>query len=271
MAKIAAESRDLFNSKIQPYKDAVKKTFEKEKSILDLMTKDNSGVGYKKLLLAEDMMYVTTLQLTINNLSVEILSTKNTDALNEGRKALYKAIIYLEEIVTNMLDVPFSDYSDKLSEISNIPLEKRYFIIRKLGLAVRLIMDAFGDNTKWRWSFVELQGRFATVAKNLIDLKAATKDYFDPRSPDYDNTVYYIRLIKKLLSQSADKYRDRYELSTRRIDDFRLGINYLLALRRICILFNENEEAAEIKKKALVWKDKMESDQKEQEQQEHRR
>jgi hypothetical protein len=262
MAKIAVESRELFNSKIKPYKDLVQKSFDKEKSILDLIVKDTSGIAYKKLLLAEEMMYVTTLQLIINNLSVEILGTKNTDSLNEGRKALYKAIIYLEEIVTNQIDVPYSEYEAKVAEISNTPLEKRYFIVRKLGLAIRLILDAYGDNTKWKWSFVELQGRFATVAKNLVDLKSACKDFFDPRSPDYDNTVYYIRLIKKLLSESADGYRERYELSTRRIDDIRLAINYLLALRRINMLLNEKDEAEDIKKKALVWKDKMDSDQK---------
>src|SRR5574344_1602414 len=124
MAKIAVESRELFNSKIKPYKDLVPKSFDKEKSILDLIVKDTSGIAYKKLLLAEEMMYVTTLQLIINNLSVEILGTKNTDALNEGRKALYKAIIYLEEIVTNQIDVPFSEYEAKVAEISNTPLEK---------------------------------------------------------------------------------------------------------------------------------------------------
>ena len=200
--------------------------------------------------------------LNINNLSVELISTKNTDALNEGRKALYKAVIYFEEIVTNFVDAPYSDYEKNVAEIENTPLDKRYFTIRKLGLAIRLIMDAYGENTKWKWGFIELQGRFATVAKNMLNMKTAMKDYFDPRSPDYDITVYYIRLIKKLLSKSADGYRDKYELSTRRIDDMRLAINYLMALRRICILTTEQAEAEELKKKIVVWKEKLEKDQK---------
>lgn len=262
MAKIAVESRELFMSKMQPYKDAVLKSFEKEKSILDLVEKDTSGVAYKKILLVEEMMYVATLYMTINNLSVEILSSKNTDSLNEARKALYKAVIYLEDIVSNAVDAAYSEYEDKVAQISNIPLEKRFLITRKMGLAIRLLMDAYGDNTKWKWAFVELQGRFSAAAKNMIDLKTAVRDYYDPRSPDFDNTVFYIRLVKKLLGQSADRYRDRYELSTRRIDDMRLGINFLLALRRIHMLLQEKDEAEEIKKKALVWRDKMEADQK---------
>ena len=262
MGKIAAESRELFEKKMQPYKELVNQSFEKEKNLLSLITKDNTGVGYKKILLCEEMIYIASLYMTINNLSVTLLETKNTDSLNEARKILYKAIIYLEEVVSSFVDAPFADYEEKGAEIANVPFEKRFFLARKLGLAIRLLIDAYGDNTKWRWAFVELQGRYATVAKNMIDMKQASKDYFNPRSPDFDNTVFYLRLIKKLLNESATNYRDRYELSTKRIDDIRLAINYLLALRRINIMLNEKDQAEELKKKILVWKNKMETDQK---------
>ncbi len=262
MAKITAESREEFNKKQKTYKELIDKSFEKEKNILSLIEKDSSGIAYKKLLLSEEMMYVTTLYLAINSLSVHLLGVNNTDALNEARKTLYKSIIYLEEIVTNMIDAPFSEYEDKVNEISNTPLEKRYYLIRKLGLAITMVIDAYGDNTKWKWSFVELEGRYATVAKNLLNMKQAVKTYFEPRDPDYDNTVYYIRLIKKLFDKSATDYRDKYELSTKRVDDIRLAINYLTGLRRLDLLIGDKDEAEEIKKKAIVWKTKMETDQK---------
>jgi len=240
MAKIANESRELLASKSEPYKNEINKLLDKEKNILNLIAKDSSGVAYKRLLLAEDMIYISTIYMTINNLSVEIILAKNTDALNEARKTLYKAIIYLEEIVTNIIDAPFSEYEDKLQQISNIPLEKRYFIVRKLGLAIRLLMDAYGENTKWKWAFVELNGRFAVVAKNMLDMKVVSKTYFDPRSQDYDTTIYFVRLVRKLIAQSADQYRDRYELATRRIDDMRNALLFLSAQRRFCIILNEN-------------------------------
>jgi len=41
-----------------------------------------------------------------------------------------------------------------------------------------------------------------------------------------------------------------------------MGINFNLALRRLCITLGMTEEAEEVKKKALVWNAKMESDQK---------
>jgi len=262
MAKITAEERELYNKKIEPYQERIQKSLEKEKSIQELIQKDSSGVAYKKLLLCDEMIYISTLYMMMNSLALKILEVKNNDALNDARKSLYKAIIYLEEIVSNVVDVPYSELDDKLAEISNTPLEKRYYQIRKLGLAIRMLTDAFGDNSKWKWSFVELEGRFAVVAKNMIDMKQAAKDYFDPRSPDYDTTVYCLRLIRKLLDKSASAYRDRYELSTRRLDDIRMAINFLLAQRRLCIATGIVEDADDIRKKAIVWKDKMEADHK---------
>lgn len=266
MAKITAESRELFEKKSATYKEIIKNIFTQEREMLALIQKESVGEEYKKLILAEEMIYAVSVYLVINTLSVEILGVKNEEALNEGRKTLYKSIIYLEDIVSNLIDSTSADLEDRLAKIENTPLEKRYYLVRKLGLAINLIIDAYGENTKWKWSFIELQGRFTTVSKNLLNMTIASKDYFDGRAPDHDNTFYYIRMLKKLLVKSSDGYRDRYELSTRRSDDMRLGINYLLAYRRLLIVLGDRDEAEDIKKKAQVWKEKMEADSKKQKQ-----
>ena len=260
MAKITAEDRELFNKKAEPYRELINNILQNEKEILTLIERESFGNSYKKLILCEEMIYIATIQVLINNLSLQILDTKNTDALNDGRKMLYKAIIYLEECVTPLIDAPFTEYADRVAEIANMPIEKRFYLVRKLGLAIQLIIDGFGDNTKWKWAFVELQGRYAVVAKNLIDLKQASRDYFDPRSLDYDTTVMYIKLVKKLLAQAGEKYRDRYELSTHRFDDMRIAIALVLALRRLCVIINDIDESEELKKKAAVWSDRLEKD-----------
>jgi len=73
----------------------------------------------------------------------------------------------------------------------------------------------------------------------------------DPRAPDYEVTIYHLRTIKRLLSQAADRYREKYELSTNRIDDFKLAINFLGALRRIHVLLSERDEAETVKKNTI--------------------
>ena len=262
MAKVSEEARLHFQETIQPYKDKITATLEKEKTMLNGMHEGDMDLENKKLLLCDDMIYVASLFMAQNSMSWKLMEVKNNDALNDARKILYKAIIYLEEIVTDTIDIPYSDLIPYHERIQNVTIARRYTLIRKLGLAISMLKDAFGDNSKWKWSFVELEGRFTTVAKNLIDMKGAVKDYFDPRAEKYETTVLYIRMIIKLLNESATAYRDKYELSTRRIDDMRNGIKYLLALRKLYNAISDSTNSEEIKKKALVWKDKMDADHK---------
>ena len=262
MSRVKTENRELCEIKCESYKKMISEAFEREKEVLASIEKNPAGMAYKKLNLCDEMIGCATYYIQINNLTVELVNTKDNEALNNARKMLYKAIIYLEEIVSNVIDATQTDMEPKLATISEAPVEKRFNLVRKLGLAISLLIDAFGDNSKWKESFVELQGRFATVTKNLLDLKKASKDYFDPNSPDYDNSVLYIRLIRKLYDQSATAYRDRYELATHRIDDMRNAILFLSGGRRVAIALGESEDAEEIKKKAGVWKQKVEADQK---------
>lgn len=260
MAKVTESARQDYGEQVATYQQQIDALLIREKTVVKMIDKDPNGAAYKRLMLADETLFLTTLYMAKHYLSITLLGVKNEDALNDARKTIYKTVIYLEEVVSNYIDAPFSDYEDKIAEIRNLPQSKRYYLIRKIGLSIRLVMDAYGDNTKWRWTFVELEARFAAVAKNILDLKTASKDGLDPHSPDYDDTVYHLRLVKKLFQQSADRYREKYELSTGRIDDFRVAINYLLALRRIHIILNERNEAEEIKKKVDIWKEKMEKD-----------
>lgn len=262
MPKAAEERNEKYEAQMASYQEQIDAVSRKEKRVLDSIAQNPAAAALKRILLADEMLYVVSLYLARHTLSVSVLRTKNEDALNDARKTLYKAVIYLEETVSDFVDAPYADYADKVDQLGSFPEAQRYYLVRKLGLAIRMVEDAYGDNTKWRWTFVELEARFATVAKNIIDLKKASKEGLDPHAPDYDVTVYHLRLVKKLLAQAADRYREKYELSTGRIDDFRLGIQYLLALRRIHLLLNEREDAEESKRKAEIWNQKMEKDHK---------
>jgi len=261
MAKISSEDRHQYAEKIKVYKENADAILLREKNILAILKNDDNGAAFKRLSLADEMLNLASNYIVMSGISHAILGVKTEDNLNEARKSLYKSIIYLEEVVTPYIDVPYSDYEDKLAEIESFDSVKRYALVRKLGLAIRMVEDAYGDNTKWKWAFVELEGRFAAVAKNMFNLKNAVSNT-DPRSPEYEVTVYFLRTVKKLLTQAADRYREKYELSTNRIDDFKQAINFLGALRRIHVLLAERDEAEMVKKKLDIWSTKLESDQK---------
>ena len=256
------EKRTEFSDRCKPIKAQIKAVLDKEKAQNAEIKANSDGAEIKKLALADMMLSLSSLYMAQNTLSVNILNFKNNDALNDARKIIYKALIYVEDVVSNFVDCPYADLEPRLATIASIPIKQRYYLVRKFGLTIKLLADAFGDNSKWKWTFVEIRGRFVVIAKNLLDMKQAAKDNFDPNSPDYETSVLYIRLIRKLLDDSAMDYRDKYELGSRRADDMKQAVNLLIAARRVAMALSDNEASEEIKKKAVVWKNKLDADMK---------
>jgi hypothetical protein len=264
MARVSNEDRHQYFEKIKPYKAAIQALLKRDELARQTLKSNDEGAGLKRLVLAEEMIALTANYIILNGISQSMLKMRNEEALNDGRKSLYKAVICLEETVSPLLDAPFSDYEERLAEIESVDARRRYFIVRKMGLVIQLLENAYGDNSKWKWAFVELEGRFAIVVKNIMNLKTAVAGT-DPSSPDYEPTMFHLRLIKKLLLQASDRYREKYELSTNRIDDFKMGIHFLNSLRRISALLGERETAETLKKKVDIWTTKLEMDMKKQE------
>jgi hypothetical protein len=235
-----------------------------EKDLLQETKKNLTDAPLRKLTLVDEMLNLASNYLAVNGVSHAVLKVKNEEALNDARKSLYKAVIYFEEVVSNAIDAPFSDYEDKLAEIESFDQNQRYSLVRKIGFAIDLLEQAYGDNSKWRWTFVELEGRFAATAKNILNLRNVYVN-MSPQSQYYDSTVYHLRLTKKLLTQAADRYREKYELNTGAMHDFKTGIAFLSALRRIHIILSEAEDAESVKKKLTIWKTKLDADIKKQE------
>jgi hypothetical protein len=259
MSKISNQDRIQYREKTEIYRALIESGLANEKEILGTINRNPERGGLKLVDLAGAMLDLSSYYLVLNGISQSVLKIKNEEALNEARKSVYKSVIYLEQVVGVLLDAPYAEYEEKLERIAALDARRRYFLVRKMGLAVKLLESAYGENTKWKWAFVELEGRCATVAKNIIDLRNAVSNT-DPRSPNYAPTVYHLRLVEKLLMQAADRYRERYELSTNRLSDFQTGIDFLSALRRLCQILGDREKAWDIKRKLGIWEAKLKTD-----------
>jgi hypothetical protein len=246
------------------YRASVESILKQEQDALMLLKNNVPGSALRRMELADSMLNLASNYIVMDGVVRSVLKLGNEEALNESRKTLYKSIIYLEEVVSNYIDAPYSDYEGKLAEIESVSPAQRYLLVRKMGLAINLLESAYGDNTKWRWTFVDMEGRYAAVAKNIINLKDVMVNS-DFNSEHYEPTVRHLRLAKKLLSQAADRFREKYELSTNRIDDFKMGISFLSALRRVDILTNDQAEAVATKKKLDIWNVKLATDTEKQE------
>jgi hypothetical protein len=261
MSKMNIAKRKQYLKKIQPYHGSIDRLLKKEEEILGAVNEDPEKCALKRVALVEIMLNLASNYFVVNGVSQSILKTRNDDALNEGRKAVYKSVIYLEDTVSNLVDAAFSEYEEKLAGLESLGAARRYDLVRKMGLTVRLLEDAYGDNTRWRWSFVELEGRYAAVTKNLLDLKKAAANW-DPRSPDYRPITQHFRLSRRLLMQAADRYREKYELMTHNPEDFKTGILFLSALQRFLAQMSEREELETVRKKYTIWNAKLEADMK---------
>jgi len=265
VGKISAEAKKRYFERVKEYKAVIDQIQQREADVIRTLKSDDKAADYKRLALANDSLDLVSYHILMNSLSVTLLGVKNEAFLNDARKGCYKSIIYLEEAVTPFIDVPFSDYEEHLARIEKVKDEARYKLVRKLGYSIQAVTDEFGENSKWKWSFVELEGRYATVTKNLLNLKTLVSG-MDPRVEGYPVRVAHLNLAKRLLQQAADRYRQKYELSTLRVDDFKLAISYLSALRRLHIVLGESEDSDGLRKKIEIWKTKMETDSRKREQ-----
>jgi len=261
MGKITQQARKNYSDLILEYKKIMDEITKNENSFnADLKSgKITDKVEYRKIEMADNVLNLSSYFILLNTLSSTLLGVKNENFLNEARKAVYRSLIYFESVVTDDIDIPFSELSDFISKISDLSDSRRFEIVKKLGFTIDMIKESFGENSKWKWSFVELEGRFATIAKNMINYKTLVSG-MDPTLDGYENLVNHLILVKKMLMLAATRYREKYELNTFRIDDFKLALNYLSALRRLHIYLGENNDAEVVKKNLDIWKIKMEKD-----------
>jgi len=248
-----------YRARVEPYAAMAEAILRAEVDVLSSIQPGDSNLAPKKLTLADEMLNLVSCYVAMNGISQVLMKSRDEDALNSARKALFKSIVYLEDVVTGFVDASFSDYKDKLDEIEAVEPAARYALVRKMGLAIDLLANAYADNTKWRWTIVELKGRFAVVAKNLINLDQINANS-DFRSPHYEPTVYHLRMAKKLLAQAAERYREKYELSSKSVEDFNKSLSFLSALRRLSVVTGARDDAETIKKKMEIWSTKLASD-----------
>jgi hypothetical protein len=254
------EKQEEYEEKTSSYNSSVEQVLKDTQDVETALKKGEiPEPEFMKIKLSISMLTLVSNYLAMNQISVSVFGKANENLLNEARRSIHRCLTYLEEVVTNIIDAPFSDYADGLAKIEAVSPLQRYSLVEKIGQQLNNLKEAYGKNNKVANIILEFEGRYAIVAKNLINLR----DYFvnsDFESPHYEPTTRHVRKVRELLEQSADGYRKKYELSTKAIDDFQKGINYLSALKRLDIFTGDQESAVITKKKIETWTAKMKAD-----------
>ncbi len=259
MGKISAEVKAQFAEMSAPIKEKVEEINNTIKKLEIDIAKNDPLSDYKRLTVANLYMNVILLYVKINDLSLDIMGIKNEGYLEKARKLCYKFLSILEEISTPYIDVPLTENKENLERIKKLDDTKRLKLIKKIKEIIQIVEGRFGPNSKWKWSFVDLDARAAAVAKNLVNYKKI-QEQMDPRIEGFPERMDTIKFIKSYLRTVADKLREKYELSTHDPSEMKNAIKFLSALMRIENIFKEGAEADNLKKNIKIWGEKLEQD-----------
>ena len=170
MAKVTNEQRVKYQEHIAFYKKKIEELEKEIKTLkLQVLKEPAEVASYTQIKIAKLLLQEIGIYTAMNEVSVDFLEVKNTLFLDKARQFISDVIINLNKIVTNYLDVPFSDYEKELALLSEMSDEDKYKLICQIGYCSDIIKNNFGENSKWKWAFLDTDSKFAILA-NFINL-----------------------------------------------------------------------------------------------------
>jgi len=243
---ISRAEKVAYNDETKELKKAVEERYHIIKDILAKKKNNPAIAAYYNMEIVTNLMTVVQLYLKMNDIHVEMLKLRNETILNEARKEFYKILQTMEEIVGTDIDRSLKENDQYLAQINRFNPQQILDFMKQIDSVFFNLCNRFGENSKWKWSFVELQARVAVIIKNMTSFSDIAR-FRDPRTEFFYARREMMQLCKDSLAETAKQYRTKYELSGRARDDLKKSIDLLSALRRIHVIFGESEEATKLK------------------------
>jgi len=261
LKQIPKEKKEAYNLTVKDLREKVDLILKKAQKFEREGMRDKEVVSFYKRV-AASINYLETVKIfnKMNEYSIQIMDIKNDLYLSNARKNIYQAIKMLETIVGSVIDSSLTDNAEIMEKLILLNPKRIINLLKKIDYYIATIQLAEGENSKWKWTFVEMYGKLAALTKNLINFKVYGQQIFDPTTPFYEDINELFQFSKKHIETAAQKYRAKYELSTMDVSDMNKGLDFLNLLLRINILLNEQVQAQETKKTIEKWKDKFEED-----------
>ncbi len=243
---IGKAEKAAYNDEI---KDIKKDVDAINKEIKELMVKNMKMFnieGYFNIEIAVLLMQLIRKYVKINDVSLDMLGIKSDTNLNNARKEFYKVLQMMEETVGRDLDRSLKENDEYLVKIEKLTPQQVLNLVRKMDELFHEIRSKVGESSKWKWSFVELQARVAIIVKNITSFSDIGK-YRDPRTEFFYERRDLMEMGKACLTEAAKQYRTKYEMAGKAREDLKKSIDLLSALRKIHVIFGEDEEATKLK------------------------
>ena len=223
---------------------------ELEKRIRELASKKKSKSGLEPYYNLEIVTYLThtiDLYIQMSDLSVTMLGIKNSKSLDAAKSNFSKILQYMKETVGDEVDrESLKENEDYLAAIDKLNPGQILDLAHKINNIFNKLRERMGEDSKWKWHFVEFQAKVAMIIRNLINFTNILK-YRDPRETFFRDRREHLELAKETLEEAAKQYRTKYELSSKSREDLKKSIEILEALRKVHIVIGESGEADKLK------------------------
>ncbi len=205
------------------------------------------------------LLQIVNLQMEMNEISEQMMQVKNNSFLDNARKNLYKIFSDLDSVVKGDVDESIDFNRDELDKIAPFSPKQRLNLYRHMRRAIDKLIQAYGQNTKWLWSFPELYAKSAVLGKNMIDFREVQSKR-DPREEFFYDRKELVQMVKDDLLDASNRYRDKYEISTKATGDLIMAIKLLDGLRRVATVVKDDAMASKAKTGIESYKARIESE-----------
>ena len=236
------------------YHDDIKvikiKSDELEKKAKELFSKKKKNPNlepYYNLEISAYLMSTIELYLKMNELSLTMLGIKSSAALDSSKSNFSKILLLLKETVGDEVERDsLKENEEYLARIDKINPRQILDLLIRLDNIFSTLRNNMGEESKWKWLFVELHAKLAVITRNFINFSDILK-YRDPREQFFRVRNEHLRMAKNAIEEAAKQYRTKYELSAKSREDLKKSIDMLEALRKIHFTLGESKEADKIK------------------------
>lgn len=255
-------TKKAFNDRIVDEKKIINDLEKDISTYRKALTANKKMAPYFRLGISAKLLQQMNLYLKMNSHSEEMMNIKNNSYLDTARKILYKVFAEIESIIKSEVDEPIDFNREELDSIQLFNPKQKLNLYKHLKKSTDSLIKAYGQNTKWRWSFPEVYAKFAVIGKNIIDFREMQAKR-DPREEFYYDRQELLTEVKEDLFEASNHYRDKFELSTKSPNDLLAAVRLLESLKRIAMVMRDDEILKKAKSGIEAYQARLESDEEE--------
>lgn len=239
MAVDALTKKD-YNNKIADQKKIIVEIDKDIAALKKAMSQNPKLSSFFHIGISSKILKQVLINIDMNNLSEQMMGIKNNNNIDTAKRLLNKIFLEMEKVVTLDVDVSLTHNKELIDKIKPFNPRLRLNFYKHLESAIKRLIRAYGDNTKWKWSFPELWAKLAIIGKNLMDFREIQAKR-DPREEFFYDRQEMLNIIKEALFSASNQYRDKFEISTKSSNDLVYAMKLLEDLRKISTMTGDQE------------------------------